>query len=75
MPDLIFHAYDGLHVTLEERRYRDHILSRHNDVSVDDIRVAVTQPHCIWDHRDYADRRVYEGRCDTGRGLHRPSCS
>ena len=61
MPDLVFQAYAGLHVTLSYDQFTTHIHSRHNDVSVDDIREALTQPTRICNHVQHPNRRIYEG--------------
>lgn len=67
MPDLVVTTVDGLHVTLAERVYREHILTQHPEVSVADIQDALTHPLRICDHLSEADSRVYEGPL-RGRG-------
>ena len=72
MPDVVYHAVDGLQVTLESWNWERHIQPRHPEVTEQDIAEALTTPQRICDHRSISTQRVYQGSPRT-RGFFRDS--
>jgi len=69
MLSLEYHTVDGLTVRLTYERWVEHISTRHHEVTFVDVEEALTQTTRICCHKEYANRRVYEGH-PRPRGLH-----
>jgi hypothetical protein len=69
MQSLQYHTVDGLIVRLTYERWVEHISPRHDEVTFADVEEALTRATRICVHKEYTQRRIYEGRPQP-RGLH-----